>query len=259
VTCDWPIDRTCLPELPPLSDTPTPDEQAAYDAALESRNANEDLAVQVLWALSGRQFGSCPVVVRPCPESGFYPSPFSRDLVESPVGSGLYVLGWTGSQWLPIDCGCVGRCQRSGPQMIHLPGPVSAVQEVVVGSLVLDESEYTLEGDVLYRRGAIWPSQNLGRPMGDPGTWSVTYLRGYAPPAGMAKLVGALAAEFVNACSNGKCRLPRNVTNVARNGVTYQVYNPQQIYNDGKTGLAEVDLWLSAVNPNHLMAAPTVI
>jgi hypothetical protein len=41
--------------------------------------------------------------------------------------------------------------------------------------------------------------------------------------------------------------------------VSYQVYNPQQIYADGKTGLSEVDLWLATVNPNHLMAAPSVL
>lgn len=59
-----------LPALPGLSDSPTDVEQAAYDLALLRQSAAEDLAVAVLWALSGRQFGVCPVVVRPDPVSG---------------------------------------------------------------------------------------------------------------------------------------------------------------------------------------------
>lgn len=52
--CTWPIDRSCLPEAE------TPEERVKQRLA-------EDLAVSVLWALSGRQFGQCPVIARPCP------------------------------------------------------------------------------------------------------------------------------------------------------------------------------------------------
>jgi hypothetical protein len=46
---------------------------------------------------------------------------------------------------------------------------------------------------------------------------------------------------------------------VSRQGVTYRAYDPAVIYASGKTGLAEIDGWLAAVNPNALTAAPTVI
>ena len=95
-------------------------------------------------------------------------------------------------------------------------------------------------------------------PSGEAGTWSVTYLRGLPIPAGASRLAGMLATEFYNACTGGKCRLPRSVSEVSRQGVTHKIVNPNEIYAVGKTGIPEIDLWLSAVNPSHLTAAPVV-
>lgn len=240
MSCDWPVDRTCLPALPALGDEPTADEQAAYDLAVAQRSAAEDMAVFVLWALSGRQFGVCEETVRPCP-------------TPAPVGG---VLG----------CGCFGSCVRSGPSMVHLPGPVAAPDDdrpvvVTIAGEVMDPAEYVIEGNVLYRRGGKrWPGQNLARPLGEPGTWSVTYWRGIPPPSGVERLTGLLAKEFLAACAGDeKCRLPRNVAQIARQGVTYRYELASVIHAAGKTGLPEVDLWLAAVNPNRLTAAPVVL
>lgn len=253
VSCDWPIDRGCLPDLPTLGDTPTDEAQAAYDAALASRNAAEDLAVAVLWALSGRQFGSCPFKVRPCPQlSQLLYRPIFGDYTP-------YVLSWEGDRWVNWRCGCGSLCTLRGPRVVHLPGPVAAITAVTIDGTVLDPSGYALEGDVLYRKGGNWPAQNLGRPLGESGTWSVEYSRGYPPPAGTAAFVGTLAAEFLKACSGDECKLPRTVTVASRRGVTYRVYDPAVIYANGKTGLPEIDLWLAAVNPNHLAQNVSVL
>lgn len=237
--------------MPKLSDTPTGDEQAAYDLALAQRNAAEDLAVQVLWALSGRQFGLCETVVRPCPEV------YIRDGFERTS----HVLTREGGHWFNWACGCLGGCTVTGPRVVHLPGPAAEITAVMIDGEALPEDGYQLEGDALYRRGGgVWPRQDLGRPLGDAGTWSVTYLRGYPVPAGVDVLTGVLAKEFLSACSSGeKCRLPRSVRATVRQGVTYQVYDPKDMFANGKTGLAEVDLWLASVNPNALMEAPTVL
>ena len=70
MACEWDVDRACCSvTLPTLGDTPTADEQAAYDAALATQNAAEDTAVHILWSLSGRQFGVCDATARPCPTS----------------------------------------------------------------------------------------------------------------------------------------------------------------------------------------------
>lgn len=236
----WPVDRTCLPPLPDLGDEPTEEDQAAYFAAVADRNAAEDTAIAVLWALSGRQFGVETTTIRPCPP-----------------------LGWPNTVY--TSCPCIGRCRHASPTQIHLPGPVAAPTEddplvVTIAGVVLDSAEYVLEGDVLYRRnGARWPSQNLARPLGETGTWSVTYRKGWPVPPGVDRLTGALAKEFLAACAgDDSCRLPRTLTGTTRRGVSHS-FDPAKIFAAGRTGLTEVDNWLAAVNPNHLASGPEVL
>ena len=247
--CDWPIDRSCLPALPVLGGTPTPEEQSAYDLALERRNNAEDVAVHVLWALSGRQFAACEYVARPCA------APFGSYGYWPP-----YVLTFDDGQWMNWPCGCIGSCKVDGPRVVHLPGPVASIVAVTIDGTALDASEYQLEGNALYRKGgAIWPRQDLSRALDEPGTWSVTYLRGNPVPAGVDKLAGQLAREFIAACDDDDtCRLPRTVVATTRRGVSHQ-FDPTKLLAAGKTGLTEVDLWLAAVNPHRLQQAPEVL
>lgn len=244
--CGWSVDEACLPAVP--ADDPA--------AALRMATAQE-LAVSVLWALSGRQFGACPVTVRPCVQApaydrmaglfGFYGAPF------------FPLYNEVTDQWTNVGCGCGGGgCSEGGPNRVHLPGPIGEVLAVRIAGTLLDPDQYVVEGDVLYRVGAPWPSQDLGIPDGNPGTWSVTYTKGLPIPPGVPYLAGILTAEFYEACSgSSKCRIPRNVTQVSRKGVTYQI-DTSAIYAAGRTGMPEIDLWLSSVNPNRLMAPPKV-
>lgn len=250
MSCDWPVDRTCLPDLPVLGDDPSDEDQAAYDAALARQGAAEDTAVLVLWRFTAGQFGLCDTTVRPCPPDG---GPRDR----RPWSQVL--LWWDGEHWSNGSCGCAGRCRQSGPGAVHLPGPVSAITAVTIGDTVLDEDEYMLEGTVLFRRmGKAWPNQDLGRPLGETGTWSVDYVRGVPVPAGGARMAGILAQEFISACDGGECRLPRTVVSTTRQGVTH-VFDATKLMELGYTGLTEVDTWVAAVNPNHLMQAPVVL
>jgi hypothetical protein len=239
--CEWPIDTGCLPTVT------TPEEQDALDAASE-------LAIDVLWALSGRQYGVCPAVARPCP----LPSLASGRLSNPYGGAGLSLVR-NGGEWANESCGCAGRCKLSGPRMVHLPGPVQSIIEVNIAGEIIDPSGYELEKNVLYRNGSPWPYQDLSRPLWEEGTWSVKYMRGVPVPKGLARLTGLLVTEFYNACTGGKCRLPRSVTEVSRQGVSHKMYNPNDIYSAGKTGIPEIDLWLSAVNPHAVMSAPSVL
>jgi hypothetical protein len=249
VSFEWPIDRTGLPPL----QTPPPDPVTEeYTKALNEHRAAASLAATVMWALSGRQFGIYEHTVRPCRQS-----PLNHH-GSGPVTS--YVVSWEGSYWLNLPCGCAGGCRLTGPNVVHLPGPVVEVTEVKIADAVLSPLVWVLEGDRLYRRESAWPRQDLNRPLGDANTWSVTYRRGIAVPEGVAQLTGLLAKEFLEAINNeGRCRLPRTVTTASRNGVTYRVYDPAKIYANGKTGMPEIDLWLAAVNPHHLMASPSVV
>ncbi|MGX4707705.1 hypothetical protein LZP97_26860 (plasmid) [Rhodococcus sp. DMF-1] len=252
MTCDWPVDRTCLPTIAALPDTPTPEQVAQFEADHLRMQAAVDSAVTVLWALTGRRFGACPVVARPCPRR---PDPITGC--------------WTpGIGFMPIlDAGvwrnvalAAGTCDPYGPNVIDLPGPVQEITTVTVDGVVLAPDSYELHGDRLYRAGGqSWPGQDLSLPPGAAGTWSVEYLRGTLPPAGAAHAVGQLAVEFWNACSGGKCQLPRRVTSISRQGVTVQKVDPTDLISAGQTGIPEVDLWVYALNPNKLAAPPRVI
>ena len=249
--CDWPVDRTGFDALPAIGPGGEDDPSQEWLDAVAKRNANEDTAVLVLWRLTGERFGVCPTTVRPCPTF----NPVSR---YGPTWGGS-MLWWNGAGWETTGCGCSGRCITSGPGMVHLPGPVAAITKVTIGDVVLDPSAYRVEGNVLYRTGAAaWPSQNLGRPMGDPNTWSVEYTRGEAVPAGGALMAALLTKEFMAACSGNPCRLPKTVVSTTRQGVTHQ-FDPTKLLAAGLVGIAELDQWIHAVNPNHLMRAPSVI
>lgn len=244
MSCDWPVDRTCLADLPAEGDD-------GYDAALAKRSRAEDTATLVLWALTGRRFGICDYTVRPCPTF----NPVNR---YGPSWS-TRLLWWDGGNWNTTSCGCTASCVANGPGMVHLPGPVVSVSKVQVGVMVLGTDEYTVEGNVLYRtNGLPWPSQNLGHPLGAFDTWSVDYQRGEPVPAGGDMMAGALAKEFMAACDGGTCRLPKTVVSLTRQGVTHQ-FDPTKIIAAGFTGLPEVDQWVQAVNPHRLMQAPVVL
>lgn len=257
MTCDpWPVDRAKLPDLPDESDPGFFDALTAQDDAIR-------IAINVLWSLSGRQYGVCETRVRPCTEGA---QTYPRFGWNGSTGFLNYqYLTWSGSGWRTDACGCGSgsSCVASGPYAVHLPGPVYPEDgthpiTVVVGGDVLDASEWVIEGDVLYRRNEAWPAQNLGRPEGDPCTWSVTYWRGQAVPAGIGHYVGTLAAELLLAANGENCRLPASVRRLSRQGVSMEI-DPTSVIREGLTGLIEVDRWLASVNPGRLMQPPSVI
>ncbi len=240
MSCTWPVDRSCLPSV--MDD----------DGDSVQLQAAIDIAVSVLWSFTGRQFGACPVVVRPCP----------RDHASR-------LLGWLpGYAWHPvlddgvwqnITCGCGPTCSTTGPGVVHLPGPVSSVTAVTIDGAVIDSSLYVLEGERLYATSGRWPDQDLNRPAGSPTTWSVEFLQGLEPPAGADVMVGLLAKEFYNLCKgDGKCRLPKRVESLSRQGVSMKMADPGVLFPNFQTGLPEVDLWVAAVNPHRLSAPPVV-
>ncbi|WP_280499026.1 hypothetical protein [Nocardia cyriacigeorgica] len=237
MSCQWPVATTCLPEVT------APEDKARLQAAV-------DTAVSVLWSFTGRQYGCCPRIVRPCP----------RDC-DGPL---FWLPGWSwypeleAGVWRNITCSCGPTCTIGGPGVVHLPGPVCSVQEVTVDGAVIDSNLYVLEGDALYHRGGRWPDQDLTKPAGSPGTWTVSYLSGRTPPPGADQMVALLAKEFWAACTGGKCRLPRRVESLTRQGVSMKMSDPAVLFDQRVTGIPEVDLWISAVNPTQQIAPAAV-
>ena len=206
-SCQWPIDPKCLPPI-------TDENRSQMREAL-------DTAVLVLWALTGRRFGVCPVeYVLPRRDTHCGPRPSLVD-----------------GQWFNHAAG--------GARDVVLPGPVDSVTRVLdIAGRELPVP--VVDGDMLRDVPA--------------GAHIVEYLRGEPVPAGAAERVAILARErYLQCIGDSRCRLPRNTTSVTRQGVSVQMPTPQEIIDSGSTGLPEVDLWVRALNPNGLSSSSEVI
>lgn len=240
--CDWFIDTTCVPGWA----TYTPDQQARATS----------LATFILDALTGHQFAQCPITVRPCGPAcgsvlGYQVYPAMAPVSGAPgTWMSPYVLNGV---WR--NCGCAGGCTCAPTCRVDLGRPVASVTEVKVDGLVLDSSAYALVGQWLARTdgGECWPScQDPGVPDTEEGTFSVTFSPGRALPVAGQIAAGMLAGEFIKACAGGECALPAQIASLTRQGVDVEFVDPQTVFEGGRTGIREVDLFVSAVNPHAL-------
>lgn len=213
-------------------------------------------ATEVLWALSGRQFGLCTVTLRPCRDDcldgGFWPGdrPFWSAGLTYPTPALI------GGAWFNLICGACGdSCSCSQLSQVTLPAPVYDVVEVRVDGSPLATGAYRLDDDRTLVRvdGGEWPRCNdLRLDDSQLGTWSVTARFGLPVPEGGTWAVGELACQFVSALSGADCRLPKQVTQLVRQGVTIQMDSITELLKDGVTGLYFVDLFIKTWNPNRL-------
>lgn len=205
-----------------------------------------DSAAEILYALSGRQFGLCVNIVRPC-----RPRPDLR------VG-GMGGFRWTplldGGQWINVSCGQHSSCSCTELCEVVLPGPADTITEVKLDGQVLTCGvDYRLDsGNRLVATGNFcWPEcQDMALDDDQPGTWSVTYLRGLPLPESGKLALGEFACEIAKAClGDEECALNSRVTNITRQGVTMTMLDPLSFIEEGRTGIYLVDAWLRAVNP----------
>jgi hypothetical protein len=67
-----------------------------------------------------------------------------------------------------------------------------------------------------------------------------------------------LACELMKAMRGVDCRLPAQVTQLARQGVTISLPDPTELLDRGKLGLYMSDLFIRSVNPHGLRSASEV-
>lgn len=194
-----------------------------------------------------------------------------------PGGGALLPTNLGGGNWINTSCGsCKGGCSCIELCEIRLPGPIACIVEVKWNGKVVDPRTYTVfPTDRLVRRGVsngcgcdscggpsgcacqpCWPKcQRLDLCDTEPCTFSVLYDRGLPVPPGGILAASRLACKIADSCgsSGGECAIPAGVTQVVREGITYQVQAPS--YEAGQpffTGIPEVDEWVALVNPHGL-------
>jgi hypothetical protein len=229
--------------------------QATKDAALW-------LASTFLWAATGRQFGVCPVTVRP--SQGQRGELLYQDYAVVPGSSGLGVPGGPflfGGRW--FNAGCASACCGNSACAVVLRGPVASVDEVMVGPDVIPASAYRVDvsqGAYLLVRvdGECWPMcQNFTADEGEVGSFTVTYGLGRVLPEALAIATAQLACEFGKSLTGGACKLPAKMTRLSRQGVEVELETPDS--DDGKTGIREVDMVITALNPTKRQSPPLLL
>lgn len=246
--CAWPaLDVTCCSDW------------ASFDAAVQADATA--YATAIMWTATGRQFGLCPKVVRPC---GRYrentPSIVGYEWLGYGYGSG--VLGpyidsqgvWRNCVCPNVCCTCHARCE------VLLPGPVDSVSEVQVDGIVVLATAYRVDDRRLLVRtdGECWPDCNDYNVDSGDGFFQVSYVRGKPVPAPVLTATGILACEFAKACVNAPCRLPGRVSSITRRGVQVNFVDTDTLIRRKLTGLPEVDAVILAYNPHGLNRRPAI-
>jgi hypothetical protein len=246
--CNWPIITECCPD---------------WDSLPSDVRVNATAwATEILWALTGRRFGTCQVTVRPCGSScghgGWFTWPVDGDGYSGGVGGILTPYNYGGT-W--FNCACPGACSCKARCEVVLADPVESIVSVVVDGITLDPSAYRVDnGSILVRTdGECWPrcqDLNLSNTT-DVGTFFVTYNRGVPVPVGGQLAAGLLACDFAKSCTSG-CKLPGNLSTLSRQGVEITMVDPTEALGQGLTGISSVDLWIRSVNPYQLASRPRV-
>ena len=244
--CDaWPVSLCC--------DVPEGMEQAEVDRWAR-------VASQILWGLSGRRWGPCPVTVRPCRRSCGDSDFFS---FQTGTGTGPWIpyIGSDGIWRNASTCGCKSDCSCGELSEVYLPGPVYDVVEVLVDGEALVPEAYRVDSAGLLVRtdGEPWPDcQDMAAPTSEPGTFAVTYRWGLPLDDAAIAAVSDLTCHFLKGCSPGGCgcKTPRGVTRMVRQGMEMELPDPTLLFSEGRTGLPMADLWLATVNP-YRMTSPS--
>lgn len=244
-------------------DTSCCSEWDSYSTELQTAAA--EYGAIVIWASTGRRFGLCTRVVRPC----------RRDCEDCGGTGGWY---WGDGTWYPYimnglwrNCSCPGDCFGCRPAcQVWLEPPVASITSVYFsGSGIVDPSTYRVDdyqwlvrqGPAVTGSGATdcWPIMNnlnfpasgAGEPF-DNSAWQVTYQQGVPMPGALSRAAGELACEYAKMCLGQPCRLPQRATSISRQGVTVSLVDVDQLLENGLTGVVTVDNVIRAFNPYRL-------
>jgi hypothetical protein len=223
------------------------------------------LAAFTVYSLTGRQFGTVTLSLRPCnapflpPLYQTYPvnliNPWGTD-----EGQSYYPLYIQNGVWHNAGCRGLNCCGATCEVM--LPRTVS-ITSVLVDNAAVDPGAYRVDnGSFLVRTdGACWPQcQDMDKNPG-PGvtdTFVVNGVFGQPVPQEALDACSLLACEIGKAIKGGACRLPQRMQSLTRQGVSVQFPAVNSYLDRGLTGLYEVDQLVVQLNPGRLTQSPKV-
>jgi hypothetical protein len=216
-------------------------------------------ATEIVWALTGRQYGTCTVTLRPCGKDCFgdsWWSMYGQPWAPGYLGTGYSYAGLGTGFWFPLGCGsCAGGCSCAEISEVVLPAPVSSIVSVKMDGTPMATGSYRVDNNRLLVRtdGQRWPRcNNLALNDTQAGTWSVTAIYGQEVPVSGQLAVGEMACEILRAMDGQDCRLPAGVQQLVRQGVTINFPDAGTLIKDGITGLYLVDQFVAVANPHRL-------
>lgn len=222
-----------------------PGDQAALDAACE-------LATASLYSMSGRRWaGRADRTIQVF--ASHTPWWWRRADLGLPFDPTWGMCG-AGLPALPVMVGGEfynhSGCER--PPSIRLPDyPIRAVNAVRIGGQTRDPSTYRLIGARFLEDGwEGWPT--CGWADGGQAVMEVDYAYGADPPTAGRNAAARLASELAKSAAGQQSALPGYLMQRVRQAVTETYVRTDFLFDKGRTGLADVDLWLIAVNPAGL-------
>lgn len=222
MTCAWTPDPACLD-----------DKWAELTEEQQARSLL--LATSSLQALTYNRVGTCPITIRPCPQSDRH---CRCAWNPHPGGDGFWYNN------------CEHGTSCSALSEYEIPGPVGYIEQMKIDGVAVDlfNGDWRLDnGYILVWQGEgtspLPQTQNLNLPDTEVGTWSITYSKSYPVLEDGRIAVAYLALEFAKACRPaGKCALPRGVTSVVRNGVSFSIQ--AGLFPNGLTNIDIVDQYI---------------
>lgn len=219
------------------------------------------LATMTMWAATGRQFGKCQITVQPCsrrellPEYQTYPVEYEGFMAGPYIAGGVWHNDCPGDE-SSCSCSVDGRCS------VLLDGPTttSGIVSITISGVILPPGSYTVfDGGTLVRTdGSCWPSCPSLTNQATPD-FEVTYLVGLAIPPAVQAATERLACEFAKSCKGAACALPQTLRTLSRQGIELEVAAFPEDPNLIRTGIRDVDMVITAMNPHGLTQRPAVL
>lgn len=215
-------------------------------------------ASEILYFASGERYpGGCSATVRPCTD---------RCRCSNQVLSRGFVVEnpreisdcWSGS------CCDVAEIRLAGY-------PIRRITEVLIdGEELLDDgTEWRLDSARYLVRVAdadgnprTWPGcQDRSLPNDAIGAFTVSYEYGADPPASGKNAALQLAYQLWVSCpqGSGDCALPASVTQVTRQGLTYDLNLVAQLLQEGKTGIIAIDSFIAVFGNKAMPPAGALV